>query len=273
MLTHTFRHLPGIGKFSDLRLKEAGLRTWEEALRAEKLPLKSSLCPLVAAGLAESAERLAAGDALWFSDRLPAPEQWRLFPHFHARAAYVDIETTGFSRPNDCITCIALYDGASLKTYVQGRNLEDFADDILKYELLITWNGRAFDAPFIRRALQIPLRMAHLDLFPVFRSLGIKGGLKKVEKSLGLERQGLDGVDGYMAVLLWREYQRSGGENALETLLAYNAEDVLSLEHLCRHACSLHGIHIEPAAACANPFRPDAALLARLCRYLPDRGC
>lgn len=276
MLTQTFQHLPGIGKPSELRLKEAGLYTWDDALRAEKLPLRSALCPLVAAGLAESAERLEAGDALWFSERLPAPEQWRLYPHFHARAAYVDIETTGFSWPNGHITCVALYDGASLKTYVYGRNLEDFADDILGYDLLVTWNGRAFDAPFLRRALQIPLRMAHLDLFPVFRSLGIKGGLKKAEKSLGLERPGLDGVDGYMAVLLWQEYQRSGKDNVLETLLAYNAEDVLSLEYLSRHACAMHGVLIEPIhpnkGGCINPFRPDTSLLERLCRYLPRRN-
>lgn len=274
MLTRTFLHLPGIGKASEARLKEAGLHTWDDALRAEALPLESFRHPLLAAGLAESAERLATGDALWFSERLPAPEQWRLYPHFHDRAAFVDIETTGFSWPAGYITCIALYDGVSLKTYVHGRNLEDFARDILEYDLLVTWNGRAFDAPFLRRALNIPLRLAHLDLFPVFRSLGIRGGLKKVEKHFGLERPGLDGVDGYMAVLLWREYLRAGCGNALETLLAYNAEDVLSLETLCRHACVLRGVVPPPlksASCCANPFRPDEELLARLSRSLPSR--
>jgi len=42
----------------------------------------------------------------------------------------------------------------------------------------------------------------------------------------------LAGVDGFFAVLLWHDYKRSGNEKALETLLAYNIQDVLTLENL-----------------------------------------
>jgi uncharacterized protein YprB with RNaseH-like and TPR domain len=270
MLTHTFQHLSGIGKSTDAKLKAAGVHSWDVALQAERLPLKTALCAAFASGLAESYARLEAGDALWFSERLPAAEQWRLYPHFSAGVAYVDIETTGLAWPQARITTIALYDGESLKVYVQGRNLEDFVADIAGYSLLVTWNGRSFDAPFLRRAFNIPLRMAHLDLYPVFRSMGIRGGLKKVEKSLGLERRDLDGVDGYMAVLLWREYLSSGNDKAVETLLAYNAEDVFSLEILCRHACAQNGINLpEACSRPVNPFKADTQLLARLKNYIP----
>ena len=268
MLTQTFLHLAGIGKSSEAKLQASGLRCWEDALAAEQIPLKGTSRAIFLAGLQESKRRLAAGDALWFSERLPSSEQWRLYPHFHAEAAYVDIETTGLSWPSGQITCIALYDRQQIKMYVQGHNLEDFASDIENYKLLITWNGRAFDAPWLRRSFGLKLKMAHLDLLPVFRALGIRGGLKKVEKELGLDRQALDGVNGYMAILLWNEYCQTGQASALETLLAYNAEDVLSLDTLCRHACLCHGLHPDlldrPNPPPLNPFRPDSELLTRL---------
>jgi uncharacterized protein YprB with RNaseH-like and TPR domain len=272
MLNHTFQHLRGIGKSTDAKLKAAGLCSWEAALKADSLPLKTELCATFRAALAESCQRLEAGDALWFSEMLPASEQWRLYPHFFSGAAYVDIETTGLAWPLAQITSIALYDGKTLRVYLQGRNLEDFVTDIAEYALLVTWNGRSFDAPFIRRFFKIPLQIAHLDLYPVFRSLGIRGGLKKVEKQLGLDRHELDGVDGYMAILLWNEYLESGDERAVETLLAYNAEDVFSLETLCHHACEQNGVKLSKTCSSpVNPYKADMELLARLRRYIPER--
>ncbi|MBW1608758.1 MAG: ribonuclease H-like domain-containing protein, partial [Deltaproteobacteria bacterium] len=37
---------------------------------------------------------------------------------------------------------------------------------------------------------------------------------------------------GFFAVLLWQDYQKNRNEKALQTLLAYNIQDVLSLEIL-----------------------------------------
>jgi len=71
-------------------------------------------------------------------------------------------------------------------------------------------------------------------------------------------------VDGLDAVRLWREHQR-GAHGALETLLAYNAADVLSLELLCLHACAAHGLELPPGEKKPrNPYRADPAILARL---------
>ena len=58
------------------------------------------------------------------------------------------------------------------------------------------------------------------------------GGLKSCERQLGLERPGLEEIDGYLAVLLWRDYRRRHDPRTLETLLAYNAQDTLVLEAL-----------------------------------------
>ena len=276
MLRTCFTHLPGIGPGFEAKLRAAGIRTWDDAL-ALPLPCGPAKAAALRAGIEESKRRLAAGDARWFGDALAPAEQWRLFPHFRRQAAYVDIETTGFSWPDCHITTIALFDGTSVRTYVQGVNLEAFADDILPYKLLVTWNGRGFDAPFLRRGLNIPLDkgdMAHLDLLPVFRVLGLRGGLKKVEKALGLDRGNLDGVDGLMAVRLWREYENSGNPRALETLLAYNVADVLGLETLAEYALARWDGELPDAWAGPlafpdaktelNPFTPDVRLLRRL---------
>lgn len=235
MLERCFLHLSGVGPAFTAALSASGIACWDDALRLN-LPCGPGRAELIRAGIRESIRRLEQRDALWFGKALAPAEQWRLYPHFGDSAAFVDIETTGLAWPEAHITTIALYDGSRVRTYVQGENLEDFADDILDYSLLVTWNGRGFDAPFLRRALRIPLEMAHLDLLPVYRALGLKGGLKKVEASLGLDRGGVSGIDGWDAVRLWRAYERTDDRRVLETLLAYNVADVLSLELLAGYA-------------------------------------
>lgn len=274
MLNTTFTHLPGVGPATEKKFFDAGVNCWEDALNKE-LPCSQAKQNSLRAGIRESLERLEAGDAFWFGNALPASEQWRLYPHFSQQAAYVDIETSGL---HDCchITSIALYDGNSVRAYVYGENLEDFADDILPYKLLVSWNGRGFDAPILRRHLQIPLDkgdMAHLDLLPVYRKLGFRGGLKKTEQRLGLGRNELDGIDGLAAVWLWQAYERSSDRRYLETLLAYNVADVLSLEFLAEYALSLLSPpSVKPLPSPdrvrtdLNPFRAHPDIITRLKR-------
>lgn len=241
MLQHTFRHLPGVGPKSEQKCWDAGVTTWRELIDCPdpaKTPLGGKFA-LARERLAQSIDRYAAKDAAWFGKHLMAGDMWRMLPDFGHAAAYVDIETTGLGPHGDHITTIALYDGRDVKHYVHGHNLKDFLDDIQAYSLLVTFNGRTFDAPFIEKSLQCKLDMAHLDLRCVFRAAGLKGGLKKLEKHFGLDRGGLDGVDGYWAVLLWREYDNTGDVRFLETLLAYNVEDVLSLQLLAVEAFNL----------------------------------
>jgi uncharacterized protein YprB with RNaseH-like and TPR domain len=59
------------------------------------------------------------------------------------------------------------------------------------------------------------------------------GGLKAVERCVGIERQ-LKEVNGYEAVRLWWQYRNNYDEDALKTLLAYNREDVINLHVLRR---------------------------------------
>lgn len=282
MLTNTFCHLPRIGNATERKIWGAGIASWEEALTSgsqhPKLFTKSAL-----EILEESKSRLGNGEAAWFAERLPRSETWRLCSHFADRAAFVDIETT--SGPGQVqITTIALYDGRRLRTYIQGRNLETFCDDILEYPLLITFNGRCFDAPIIERELRAKLPAAHVDLRFVLRSVGLRGGLKSCERQLGLDREELEGLDGYFAVLLWHEYETTGDERALETLLAYNAADVLSMPVLLAHAyhaklqdTPFFSVRLPCPAIPENPHQAHIDIIRRIrkrfgLRFLPQMG-
>jgi uncharacterized protein YprB with RNaseH-like and TPR domain len=199
-----------------------------------------------------------------------------MFPEFRGSVAYLDIETTGLGAPGDHITTIALYDGRRIRTYVHDQNLEEFREDVRGYRLVVTYNGKCFDVPFIRDSLGLRMEQAHIDLRYVLRSLGFSGGLKGCEKQLGLDRGELDGVDGYFAVLLWQDFRRHGNEGALRTLLAYNVMDTVNLERLMVQAYNMKlcetpfaGTHgLAGPAPRELPMEPDHETLARIRRRL-----
>ena len=176
-------------------------------------------------------------DIGFFNDRLPPGEMWRVFHSFRHRAVYLDIETSGYDQWTNDITVIGLYDGNRVQTFINGKNLEAFETAIADYDLVITFNGACFDLPFIKRRFPgISLPQGHIDLRFVLKKLGLEGGLKKIEKDLGITRSDeIEGVDGFEAVRLWQQY-RWGDEKALETLIEYNSADIVNLEPLMETA-------------------------------------
>lgn len=267
MLRHTFCHIRGIGPTRERRLWDSGMLSWDDIAATRDARIES-LRPQIDDSLA----RMEAGDAQYFAQGLPSAEQWRMFPEFRDSIAYLDIETTGLSPAYDTVTTVAVYDGRAVRHYVAGVNLEDLADDLAEYRALVTYNGKSFDVPFLRQALGLRLDQAHIDLRHVLRSLGYSGGLKGCEFLLGLTRTDTQDIDGYMAVLLWRLYEREHNERALETLLAYNVEDVLTLERLMviayntklRDTPFRDELTIPSTTTPTNPFRVDRPTVSRL---------
>lgn len=274
MLRQTFCHVPGIGRKAEERLWGSGVLSWDDAGPAA-LTLGPRRREQLAHHLEESRRHLADRNPDFFADTLPAGEHWRLFPEFRDSVAYVDIETTGLGGPGDHITTIALYDGRSIRHYVHGQNLADFARDIRDYRLLVTYNGKSFDLPMLRAAFGLSLDGAHIDLRHVLASLGYTGGLKGCERRLGLDRGDLASVDGYFAVLLWRDYRVRRNPQALETLLAYNIRDVVNLEALLVTAYNLKVAQTPFASSVSlalpppppEPFRAHAPTIERLLRH------
>jgi len=239
MLNSSFIHIQGIGAITEQRLWETGFRDWDSFPGDITIPFPAGRKYFLEKGIEESRRHLANRNPAYFSKHLPSNQCWRLFPEFRESTVYLDIETTGLDRYFNDITTIALYDGQSIKTYVRGQNLEDFIEDIQKYKVIVSYNGKSFDIPFIEHHFNIQLDHAHIDLRYILHSLGFRGGLKGCEKQLGMDRGDLTDIDGFFAVLLWEEYQRSGDQKALDTLLVYNIQDTINLENLMVTAYNL----------------------------------
>ncbi len=221
MLRHTYLHVPGVGEKRERDLWLRGFTDWE-AFRGGHPP--GAWRELILAHLDEAAAARA----------LPKREAWRLATEFPGRTLFLDIETTGLSFEADSVTCVGVSDGRTTQAFVRGLNLAEFPEALEGVELLVTYNGSSFDLPVLRSAFpEVEFeRFHHIDLrFPLHR-LGVKGGLKGAERQLGIGRSdAVEGVDGFMAVLLWREH-RAGNATALDTLLRYCLEDVVNLKPL-----------------------------------------
>lgn len=233
MLEHTFIHIPGVGPKTEQRIWHRGIHTWQAFLDYDHTILSPARDALI--GMELTASLAHRDDISFFSQRLPPGEMWRLFRAFQDRAVYLDIETSGGYQGVDDITVIGIYDGTDVQTFVNGINLDDFEIAIAAYNLVITFNGARFDLPFIRsRFPGISLPPAHIDLRFLLKRLGYAGGLKKIEKDLGITRESsIDGMDGFEAVRLWQAY-RWGDDTALETLIRYNRADIVNLEPLMK---------------------------------------
>jgi hypothetical protein len=84
----------------------------------------------------------------------------------------------------------------------------------------------------------------------------------------------LSDIDGFFAVLLWDEYQRTGDQKTLDTLLAYNIQDTINLENLMVTAYNMklkdtpfYETHLiaEPILP-ANPYSVDIETVEKIKR-------
>lgn len=271
MLRNTFCHLPGFGTKLESYLWKRGVFSWDDIMEKQNLPLKKKTASLKE-HIAESCRHLKDNDPSYFTKLLPPTQHWRLFPEFSRSCAYLDIETNGLAGESGYITTIALYDGEDVHYYIKDHNLDDFKHDIRKYKVIITYNGKCFDIPFIESEFRIKLRQAHIDLRHILKGLGFSGGLKRCEKSLGIDRNELNGLDGYFAVLLWNDFLRNRNDKAIETLLAYNIQDAVNLEPLMVYAYNLKlketpfaNTHRLPAPTAPKlPFKADTQTIKRV---------
>ncbi len=232
MIESTFIHCQGVGATTERSLWEAGVTHWSEAANEQtQLPVGPVTRQRVRETSAESIGRLANADFRWFASRLPEREHWRMVRATGVRIGYVDIETNGGYGPQD-LTVVGLYDGLKVRHFVKGDNLAEFPEAIEGFNFLVTFFGTGFDLPFLKRSFGMSFPQPHTDLCFALKRLGYKGGLKSVERQLGLRRSGeTTGLDGMDAVRLWYEYLR-GKEKSLATLLKYNEEDIVNLETL-----------------------------------------
>ena len=238
MLPHTFIHLPNIGPVTEQALWSDGIRTWEDFSSANDLPSRiRHQSRDLKSRIDECIDRLDEMDATYFSRTIPGSETWRMYADFRYNAAFLDIETTGLSPDYSILTLVGILDREGYHAYVYDQNLSDLREALEQYDLIVTYNGASFDLPFIEHQFgSVFKRTAHIDLRFVLSRIGQKGGLKAIEQRLGVGRPGeLTVLDGFDAVRMWHMWER-GNQGALDTLIRYNAEDVLSLPKLAEIA-------------------------------------
>jgi hypothetical protein len=243
MITKTFCHIDGISPAFEKTLWERNIQHWDDFHNNldALLDLSKTKLERIKTELPVSRQALANKDLGYFKNSLKAKEHWRLWEL--GKIGFVDIETTGLSRWSDEITVIGIYDGLTPYLYVNGTNLQDAKAKLQEFDIIVTFNGKQFDLPFIEQHFSCTYDFIHLDLRYMLKELGLQGGLKNIERELGLQRQAdLQGMDGFEAVNLWYQYKR-GNKAALQKLLRYNEEDIINLkplfEHYISHKCDL----------------------------------
>ena len=240
MIRNTFTLLQGIGPARESALWRAGIQSWDEFLGEPRIRgISADRKERMDSELNVANDRLREGSPAFFAEMIRRREHWRCLKELGSSVAYVDIETTGLSRYAP-ITVVGISDGKRTHTLVKGKNLNhsSLKSILSSATMLVTFNGSSFDLPIIEHSFPgaIP-RIPHLDLRNALRRLGYVGGLKSIERELGLERdRRVEYMTGSDAVYLWRLWERHGNANALDLLVEYNACDCLNMKPLAELA-------------------------------------
>jgi hypothetical protein len=233
MLRRTFLILPGIGGGTERSLWNQGVRDWEDFTSSTRLNgISCKRKERFDAHLAEAANFLDRNEISYFSRLLPSREHWRVYDEVKDKATCLDIETDGLGG-GARVTVVGIHRDGKSTILVRGQDLnrENLMVALEGSRLLITFNGSSFDLPMLEREYPFLIpRVPHFDLRHGCARVGYHGGLKSIEKQMGMSRaQELEYVTGEQAVYLWYAWERRGNVNALNLLKRYNEEDTRNL--------------------------------------------
>jgi uncharacterized protein len=249
MITSSFCFIRNLTEEQERALWSHGITSWSLA-RTYVDEVAAVISPGRASRLVEQVaaaqDAVASGDVGWVREHWPVKESWRLWQGWATpeQTACVDIETTGLTAGYDQITVIGMAAGPRTRAFVAGRpqpgddGLDRFPEAVRGARLLVTFNGVSFDVPFIERHFKdagFRFEMPHIDLMLLARAGGLSGGLKDIERNLGIGRADeIKEVRGSLAIQLWGRW-KSGDVEAYRTLLAYCQADCANLPALADH--------------------------------------
>lgn len=251
MINQTFLHCFGIGPKTEEKLQSLGFNTWEDCLKnPEMLPFSPNKKDRFLNCISQSINDLNDGNLNHIISQLPQKEHWRILESFYQDATYFDIETTGLSSYDNYTTVISAYRNGELKTFVYGENLDDFLDLVDNSTLLVTFNGNCFDIPFLENSFNIPqINCPYIDLRWICYHQGYSGGLKSIERQLGVPRpKGIAEIDGFEAVRLFHKWQK-GDLNSRKKLIKYCQVDSLTVFLISELILQDMGFEIETTPA------------------------
>lgn len=164
---------------------------------------------------------------------------WAELYRKHKRnAVALDIETAEYDGP---ISVVSLFRKKSvwnkeLIQFTQGDDLtvRSLRKELQSASLIITFNGLNYDLPKLDEQYPnaVPKETPVLDLFLFARSIGFKGGLKPMEKVMGIKRSKQSEEAIGATHRLWKRYVDKQDEKALAQLLEYADDDVRNLFEL-----------------------------------------
>lgn len=237
MIRNSYVFLPGISEKTEKNIWKLGIRSWDDFMARKEIKGISKHRKLFCdRKLTEARKNLYELNSPYFKDKLDSKDMWRLYGFFKEEAVFLDIEASGIES-DAYITIVGLFDGINTKVMVRNMNLDldKLREELKKYKIIITFNGSRFDLPFLsKRCHDLFPDIPHIDLRTMCSKAGIKGGLKDIEKELGIKRQNkiIERMYGGDPFLLWRMFLGSGDDYYLRILVEYNEEDCINMKQI-----------------------------------------
>ncbi|HET7325157.1 MAG TPA: ribonuclease H-like domain-containing protein, partial [Halococcus sp.] len=180
-IENSFLPVHGVGEKTERRLWREGVTHWDDF---EKSSVGDVQGQHITEYIESARERLAAGDVGFFDDAFPSGSHWRLYENFRTETCFFDIETTGLSARHSEVTTVSFHRAGETTTLVKDR---DLTRDALETELhnaglLVSFNGKRFDVPFLEQSFGLDIDLPHVDLMYPCRKLDLTGGLKAIER-------------------------------------------------------------------------------------------
>ncbi|OYT32767.1 exonuclease [Candidatus Woesearchaeota archaeon] len=240
MLEQSFIFLPKVGERTEKKIWSTGIKNWTDFITTKKIKgLTQARKEALEWNIKHAKKAKKEENIRYFHYYFPQKEHWRLWNEYKDEALFLDIETNGYYGG---ITVVGLYDRIETKSLVRGFNLHRriLQKEIAKYKMIVTFNGRSFDIPVLKKYFNIDFEMPHIDLRFVCQRLGYTGGLKKIEEKLGIKREKeIQGMTGEDAVTLWHLWRKTGDKEHLEKIVKYNEEDIVNLLPLAKQVIPL----------------------------------
>lgn len=192
----------------------------------------------------------------------PSPESHFIARHLEADSGVVffDIETTGFHRDYSKLVSISLiemleedlhYHYFFNETGKEEADILTAAHTLLSSKYLISFNGDAFDVPYLmhkyaKHGIDTPLTTArNLDLMKVAKaSLHLDSyKLKSIEAALGIHRT--DTLSGLDCIEAYKQHLETGDPVHADKIALHNEEDTLNLIQLMYRLLEHHSGVVE----------------------------
>lgn len=228
--------LPGVGVRKESSMWDQGISSWQQLLGARRIAgisarhldeLKEASRRIIELCSDERAKEIGV--------LLPPRERWRLLGTWDDSYAALDVEAVR-SNGSFVPVVISLKRGCrGPRTFVRGDDLSwrTLKEHLSGIDFLVTFNGSSFDLPLLEDSGYSVGDPLHLDLRRYCHRARLHGGLKDIERRLGISRsRELEFSTSEQVSYLWKAWERGGSKNALDLLIKYNQQDVNSLPQL-----------------------------------------